>query len=110
MSAKIQDLHDIDNTIIYPTTVVQAVYMPDQKTTIYDELESMRDESYTLSYPSTSTIRKTYTESGMYVNVSFGTNTMTEICYKANGREYWRRVTTYGSNGNVTVDTVYREG
>lgn len=109
MSAIIQDLRKHDNTIVYPTTVVQAVYMPDQKTTIYDELEAMRDESYTISYPDASTIKKTYTESGITVTFNILNNGYKMVCKKANNTLYWTKTVTFGTNGAVTVDTTYNE-
>ena len=109
MPARIATLHDIDNTIMYPETIISAVHMPDGKRTLQAELEQIEDESRTIEFNADGTITTTYTNSGMYIVTSFTNGEVVEVCYNSDASEYYTMTTSFNADGSITVSKVYAE-
>ena len=110
MPAKLVSLHNIDNELIYPETIVTAVHMPDGQRNLIDAIADINDESCTYAFNnSTGGFTKTMTSSSMVITVTFSGNTVTEVCKYSDDTTYYTKTTTYNSNGSVTVSKVYAD-
>lgn len=109
MSARIKELKDINDNKIYPVTVIDAVYMPDGKRKLLDEVKSTGDRAYSI-YHITNGYRKTY-ENGDQVTVTYdGMNIREEYKY-ADGSVYYVKTKTFNpTSGKTDVDIEYSEG
>ena len=110
MPAIIKTLHDIDNNIVYPDTIVQAVHMPDGQRTLMAEIEEIEDESCTTVFNVDGTITKTMTNSGMIITTEFGSDgTITDTCTYPDETVYYVKTTTFEDDGSIVVSKVYSD-
>lgn len=108
MSARIKELKDINDNKIYPVTVLDAVYMPDGKSTVLGELMSTNDRAYELAFNSNGYVKTL--ENGDKITATFGSNNLTEVYKYADGTEYYTKTTTFNDNGSISATIEYSEG
>ena len=109
MPAIIKTLHDINNQIVYPDTVVTAVHMLDGKRTLQAEIEELEDESNTTVFNQDGSITKTMTNSGMIITTVFGDGVITDTCTYPDETVYYVKTTTFNNDGSITVAKVYAD-
>jgi len=109
MPAKIVTLHDIDNVIMYPDTVVDAIHMPDGRRTLRAEIEQIEDDSSVTSFNQDGSITKVMTNSGMVITTEFGDGVITETANYADETLYYTKTTTFNADGTITVAKVYED-
>lgn len=109
MPAVLKTLHDINNNIVFPETIITAVNMPDGSRTLFDELEEINDESSITVFNNDGTITRTMTHSGMIITTSFADGVITDECTYADGTPYYTKTTTFNSNGSITVSKIYAD-
>lgn len=107
MSAIVKDLENKEGIRVYPTTLSQAVYMPDNRTTVFDELEMLREDSSVTEFNTDGTITKTL-GSGKIITTSFESDgSIVETCRYPEGDVYYVKTTTFESDGSIKVDVRY---
>ena len=109
MPAIIKTLHDIQNNIVYPDTVVTAVHMPDGHRTLLAELEEFEDGSNVTTFNADGSITKTMTNSGMVITTEFGDGVITDTCVYPDETVYYTQTTTFNEDGSITVEKVYAD-
>ena len=109
MPAKIVSLHNKDNDLIYPETIVTAVHMLDGKRTLQSEIDQLLDESKTITFNNDGTITTTYTLSGLYIVTSFEDGAVVESCYYPDNTLYYTITTTFNSDGSISVVKEYED-
>ena len=110
MSAKIVELKNIEEELIYPVTAAKAVWMPDGQTTLYDEFSDYRDDTAHIVFNSDGTIEKTL-GSGKKVVTSFETDgSIKDTCTYEDGGVYYVKTTKFNEDGSIDVSIEYTEG
>ena len=104
MPAIIKSLHDINNQLIYPETVVTAVHMPDGHRNLLDVLEQIEDGSCVTVFNADGSITKTMTNSGIVITTEFGDGVITDTAVYPDTTVYYVKTTTFTSDGSITVD------
>ena len=108
MSARIKELKDINDNKLYPVTVVDAIYMPDGKTKLLEEVMSTGDRSYELVFNNSGYVKTL--ENGDTITATFGSNDLVEVYKYADGTEYYTKTTTFNDNGSISATIEYSEG
>ena len=109
MPAIIKSLHDINNQLIYPETIVTAIHMPDGHRNLMDEIEEWMDGSNTTVFNQDGSITKTMTDSGMVITTVFGDGVITDTCTYPDETLYYTQTTTFNNDGSITVAKVYAD-
>ena len=110
MSAKIQELKDINGTTIYPVSSAKAIYFPGKRTTVYDEMNSKLERSYVTSFESDGSIVTTYAN-GDTSTTTFNSDGSIVETYRRDGTEIlYTTTTTFNADGSISTDVVYAEG
>lgn len=110
MPAIIKSLHDINNQLIYPETIVTAIHMPDGQRDLVDELAEFKDDSNVTTFNADGSITKVMTHSGMIITTEFGDNVITDTCTYSDGTTlYYTQTTTFNDDGSITVEKVYAD-
>ena len=109
MPAKIVTLHDKENMIMYPETVIDAVHMPDGRRTLRTEIEQLEDDSSTTSFNQDGSITKVMTRSGMVITTEFGDGVITETGTYSDETPYYTKTTTFNPDGTITVLKEYAD-
>jgi len=111
MPAKIVSLHEKDNTIIYPETIVSAVHMPDGRRTLQADLEALEDGSCTIEFNDDGSITQIMTNTGMIITTEFGEadGQIVETCTYSDETPYYTKTTTFNNDGSITVSKVFAD-
>lgn len=109
MPAIIKSLHDINNNIVYPETIVTAIHMPDGHRNLLDELAEFKDDSNVTVFNADGTITKTMINSGMVITTEFGDGVITDTCRYPDETIYYTQTTTFNDDGSITVMKVYAD-
>lgn len=111
MPAKIVTLHDIDNEIMYPETIVSAVHMPDGRRTLQEDIEELEDGSCTITFNNDGSITQVMTNTGMIITTEFGEadGEIVETCTYADETPYYTQTTTFNGDGTITVSKVFAD-
>ena len=109
MPAVIKSLHQKDNTIVYPETIVSAVHMPDGHRNLMDEIEEWMDGSNTTTFNQDGSITKVMTNSGMVITTVFGDGVITDTCTYPDETPYYTQTTTFNQDGSITTLKVYAD-
>ena len=110
MPARIVSLHNKDNEICYPETVISAVHMPDGQRTVETVLEEIADGSCTIAFNADGSITQTMHD-GMVITTEFGEvdGEIVETCTYPDETEYYTKTTTFNSDGTITISKVYAD-